>query len=263
MRESNSARLTAGRWTLVVLVIACLTRSVAAQSAPAPALISGRVVDGASLAGLPGVEVLLLGGASLATTNESGDFRATVTVRGSVTLVLRKIGYEAVGVPLAVDVGDSLHVATKLTRLAQDLDTLRVRGRAEELAPPRHAGFERRRLNSKGTFITPEQLERTGSVSIGDVLRGVSGIKVTSDMLGTLAIESMRGDRLDRSAVRVPCRVRVLVDGFLMPFGVPLPVTSPKQLHGIEVYSGPATMPVELVPHGEDAFCGLVAIWTK
>ena len=48
-----------------------------------------------------------------------------------------------------------------------------------------------------------------------------------------------------------------------MPLGFPLPVTSPKELHGIEVYSGPATMPLELVPRGDDAFCGLVAMWTK
>jgi len=48
-----------------------------------------------------------------------------------------------------------------------------------------------------------------------------------------------------------------------MPFGVPLPVRSPKQVHAIEVYSGPATMPPELVPIGDDAFCGVVAVWTK
>jgi hypothetical protein len=43
----------------------------------------------------------------------------------------------------------------------------------------------------------------------------------------------------------------------------PLPVTSPKALHGIEIYSGPATIPRELIRGGEDVVCGLVAIWTK
>jgi hypothetical protein len=54
------------------------------------------------------------------------------------------------------------------------------------------------------------------------------------------------------------------VDGFLMPLDdTPLPVTSPKALHGIEIYSGPATIPRELIRGGEDVVCGLVAIWTK
>ena len=59
------------------------------------------------------------------------------------------------------------------------------------------------------------------------------------------------------------CKRRVMVDGFLMPLGTPMPVASPKQLHGVEVYAGPATIPRELSPNGEDAFCGLVVMWTK
>jgi len=253
------------RWGVrAAIALACLTSTLEAQSAaPASAVIAGRVLDSGTLAGLPGVEILLLGGTTVASTNAAGEFRATLTVQGTVTLVLRKIGYEAVGVPLAVDPGDSLHVSTKLTRLAQDLDTLRVTGAAERLAPPRYAGFERRRRLSQGTFITPAQLERTPSVSIGDVLRGIPSIKVTSDRLGMLSIESARGLRLDRRANPVACRIRVLVDGFLMPFDMPLPVQSPKAVYGIEVYAGPATMPVDLIPHGDDAFCGLVVIWTK
>jgi hypothetical protein len=74
-----------------------------------------------------------------------------------------------------------------------------------------------------------------------------------------------------------------MVDGMLMPinerpklrnqvadpmFGgpdleLPLPVISPKLVHGIEIYPGPASMPRDMIPHGEDAFCGLIAIWSK
>jgi len=40
-------------------------------------------------------------------------------------------------------------------------------------------------------------------------------------------------------------------------------VISPKLVHGIEIYPGPASMPRDMIPHGEDAFCGLIAIWSK
>jgi hypothetical protein len=247
--------------------VVCVTSPLHSQtSGPKgdPGLITGRIVDAGSLVGLPGVDVRLLGAFSGVTTNDAGDFRLVVTVQGSVTVVLRKLGYNPVGVPLEIGPNDSLHIATRLTRAPQTLDTLRIAGKSERIAPPRYAGFELRRQLNRGTFITPEQLEHTASTSIGDVLRGIPGIKVNSDAFGILAVESTRGMRLDRFARPVPCRVRIMVDGFLMPLeDVPMPVTSPKALHGIEVYSGPATIPRELLRSGEDVFCGLVAMWTK
>ena len=62
-----------------------------------PGLITGRVVDAGSLVGLPGVDVRLLGGTTSVVTNESGDFRLVVSVQGSVTVLLRKLGYNPVG----------------------------------------------------------------------------------------------------------------------------------------------------------------------
>ena len=88
-----------------------------------------------------------------------------------MTLVLRRLGYGAVGIPLAVEAGDSLRIATTLKRLPQDLDAVRVTAQAVSLVPARFTAFERRRQLGRGTFITPEQLERTPSTSISDLLR--------------------------------------------------------------------------------------------
>ena len=158
--------------------------------------------------------------------------------------------------------GDSLHVAAAMMRV-QTLDTVNIAGQGEPPVRLMHAGFERRRLLGQGRFVTPEELERTPSISIGDVLRHVPSIKVSADAGGILAIESMRGMRLDRNARPVPCRVRVVVDGFLMPLNTPLPVQSPREVYGIEVYAGPATIPREFARLGEDTFCGMVLIWRK
>src|ERR1041384_6909299 len=91
--------LTVGVLTLVGAE--CLTAQSLAQTPGAksdPALITGHVFEGGSLAGLSGVDVRLLGAETGVTTNDAGDFRLVVSVQGSVTVVLRKLGYDAVGV---------------------------------------------------------------------------------------------------------------------------------------------------------------------
>ena len=238
----------------------CLTRLVVAQPAgraPRDALITGRVIDGGSLTGLAGVEVRLLGVTASVATNDSGTFRIVATASGAATiLMLRRLGYDPIGVTLDLRPGDSLHVATKMSRTARVLDTVAVVGAPNALSA-RLSGFERRRALGQGTFFTADQMERTTSIRISDMLRTIPSLKVPGDDLNSVI--SARGEARPGTA----CRVRVLVDGHLMPLGMPLPITSPKEVRGMEVYAGPATMPLELVPFGEFAYCGLIVIWTK
>ncbi|HUQ81563.1 MAG TPA: carboxypeptidase-like regulatory domain-containing protein [Gemmatimonadaceae bacterium] len=249
-----------GRAAAGLALVMCLTPAAVAQlvgRGSQAALITGRVMDASSLTGLAGVEVRLLGVAASAVTNDSGAFRIVATASGPATIVmLRRLGYEPLGVTLDLRPGDSLHVATKLSPSASVLETVAVVG-AANTASARLQGFERRRALGQGTFFTAEQLERTTSIRIADVLRTVPSLEVKGDDLNTIV--SARGG----ARVGTVCRVRVLVDGHLMPLDMPLPVTSPKELRAIEVYAGPATMPLELVPFGEFASCGLIVVWTK
>ena len=38
---------------------------------------------------------------------------------------------------------------------------------------------------------------------------------------------------------------------------------APEEIHGIEIYPGPATIPAEYASMTRDASCGLIAIWTR
>jgi hypothetical protein len=66
-----------------------------------------------------------------------------------------------------------------------------------------------------------------------------------------------------------PCFMRIIVDGIEMSTKPGdskynlrnLP--APSEIHGIEVFSGPATVPVEFGGVGSGKWCGLIAIWTK
>jgi len=245
---------------LALSAAACLTPASQVQAQAAArrdALITGRVFDAATMAALGDVEVRLLGASSATATNARGEFRLVAGHGAAAILSLRRIGYEPVGVTLDLNEGDSLDVATRMIRLPRVLDTMSVVADRWVGTSARLAGFERRRKLGQGTFYTLEQLERATSITIVDLLRDLPSIKFQGDGLGTGI--STRGGA---SAGRV-CRIRVLVDGHLMPLNGPIAVTSPKEVRAIEVYAGPATMPLELMPLSQFAQCGLIAIWTK
>jgi hypothetical protein len=65
------------------------------------------------------------------------------------------------------------------------------------------------------------------------------------------------------------CYMQVMVDGMLMR---PLPgdtgldlrmLPKPNEIHGMEVFAGPASIPVQYGGTGSNKWCGLIAIWTK
>ena len=58
------------------------------------------------------------------------------------------------------------------------------------------------------------------------------------------------------------CAMQVVIDGVPMPPRFPLELLpTPREIAGIEVYSGPATTPAQF--SGLDRRCGLIAIWTR
>ena len=58
------------------------------------------------------------------------------------------------------------------------------------------------------------------------------------------------------------CPMQVYVDGVAMPTPFNLDeLPSPKNLAGIEIYSGPATTPSQY--GGVDRRCGVIVVWTK
>jgi len=100
------------------------------------------------------------------------------------------------------------------------------------------------------------------------MLRGIAGLRIADSSGATVAISS-RGDKPTRNARRlgftmVPCVMRVAVDGILMRAQFNIDQIVPRDVHGIEVFSGPARTPPELGGGlRTDDWCGLIAIWTR
>lgn len=197
-------------------------------------------------------------------TNERGQFWIGGVGTGEHILVVRRIGFavESLSVPLGV--ADTADVDVFLQPAPLELRGMDVY--APVAVAARLQGFEHRRsAKNGGQFITREQIERRGSFTTADLLRGVAGIKILDSMGVTIATSS-RGAKLNLLSSKIvsACVVRVGVDGQLKDPSFSINYITPSDIHGIEVYAGAATMPPEFNSSaGRNAQCGMVMIWTR
>jgi hypothetical protein len=61
------------------------------------------------------------------------------------------------------------------------------------------------------------------------------------------------------------CPFQIFVDDVALPIDAKLDrdLPAPKELAGIEVYSGPATIPLRYKTTGGGGFCGVILVWTR
>lgn len=236
-----------------------------AQEAPRPvggfATIDGVVTD-TTLRPLSAADVSVVGVGARVVTGENGRFRILQVPPGQYLLVVRRIGFAPTSGIIAVPSDDTLRLAYTLTRSENMLDTVRVRERRVSL---RMLGFEQRRQQAQGQFITQEDLERRGSPAAKDILRNVRGLQVSEltneQFAGAVALSRREGGSFGGSTSGA-CPMQVILDGIILPgaFNLDL-LPSPKQISGIEIYSGPATVPPQF--GGGDRRCGVIAVWTR
>lgn len=231
-----------------------------------------RVSDGHSQVPLSGVRVTLRGVTDRDWITDSAGHAVLAVAAGQrAELELRRIGYAPRSLSIEAGAGPLSMHATMLAAVLT-LDTTRVLG---EAGSAMLSGFEGRRLRGAGsaTFITREQIERQLSLRTIDVVRRAAGARVV-DSSGVLLVASSRGAKtiiggaapgkaLAKANDLAPCIMRVAVDGMMREWGFSLDDISPKDIHGVEIYPGPATMPAEFSGLRKDAYCGLVMIWTR
>ena len=256
---------TRSRFALWVAVATCQGVVLLAQSPEVSRFgqIRGIVRDTAG-APIPGVEIIVRADDRRASTNEKGQFWIGNLTNGVHVVLARRFGFlpESIRVPLAAaDTADPIMI---LRAHAEELRGIQVTARQPVSA--KLEGFEHRReRRNGGQFITREQIDRRGSIATVDLLRAVPGIKMVDSMGVTIAISS-RGAKvnmLTRKQVEA-CVVRVGLDGVIKDPTFSINLIPPRDIHGIEVYAGPASVPPEFNSSaGRNAQCGLIMIWTR
>jgi hypothetical protein len=254
------------------VLVACAAIAVTTVTTRAPgqantlgsARLTGTVLDTAQLP-LTGAVVELVGFGQTR-TNSTGLFRFAGVPAGSVILQVAKIGLQPVIRVIDLAAGDSVDLDVTLGPAAYQLATVVVY-RDSSYIMPDATGFDRRRRNGMGHFITADEIAKRHVLETSELLRTLPGISIN----GRGQVKSLRGVN---TFIGTSCQdegVVVLIDGVAMAgdhnplkpteTGFDINTIPPGVIRGIEVYLGPATTPQELVT-ARSAVCGTVAIWT-
>ena len=225
-----------------------------APAAPARFTVAGQVVDqlGERITGAQLRLASRPGAPPIALTGADGTFQLVGLPAGGDVLLVRRLGFAADTVPFQIPLPPRVPLTVALTPVAQPLAPVLVRASARDYRGP-FAEFNRRRDRGFGTFVTRAEITRRRPSRVSDIFRTVNNMRV--ERSGSLNVIRMRG----RS-----CDPLVWVDGVPLVGGFPdLDAVAPSSLEGIEIYSGVATIPPELIGPRDAGGCGVIVLWSR
>ncbi|HKP28001.1 MAG TPA: carboxypeptidase-like regulatory domain-containing protein [Gemmatimonadales bacterium] len=222
------------------------------------------------------IEGALIAAAELDTTlqtNAAGQGRFTDITEQRLRLRVRAIGYAPLSAVIAFS-GDRRSVDTTLIMAAvvQRLDSIVVTEKPEPVRG-KMEGFERRRKEGWGRFLTMEELHDPLRPTLAHQLRRFGRIHVVPCGLGYAAASmgqppgSQQASCSKPPAIDLVCYMSVYLNGALyysnMTPGRPLDISSLNvlDLQGLEVYRSAAELPPEYNSTG--SYCGVILLWTR
>jgi TonB family protein len=229
------------------------TNRAAAQTAAPTGAIVGSVRDSTG-GSLRGADVSVAGTLLRTITDTAGRFRLVGVPLGLGTLQVRRLGYRARSIAVVIESGATASLAVALVRLPQELDPVLVEASKQPSARYLQ-GFYERRSKGHGYFVTREQLAARNWSELTDVLRSlVPAVRITSSRMARNAVR-LRGSR---------CAPLVWLDGAPAMAGeFDLDFISPETVSGVEIYPGPATVPVEFRSTRGLESCGVIVVWSR
>jgi hypothetical protein len=202
--------------------------------------------------------------------NAAGEWAIEDAPTGTRMVEVRAIGYYPERRNINIT-KESDPVRFSLSTLKAVLDTVRVK--AARLSTRDRTGFEDRRHNGPGRYMTAATIAKRAPMTISDVFRMVSGIRIgyASDTLATDMAIAVNPDDLSNTDRRILmrgisgdwCAAAVYLDGMHFPGLGADDIDAwlrPDRVAGIEIYSE-ASVPNEF--RQERIGCGSVVIWRK
>lgn len=238
------------------------TRQPTPEPARALGVIDGVVTD-TLLRPVAMAEVAVLRTDIKLQTNASGQFRFVDVPAGQYLLIVRRLGFRPISAIVEVSRGDTLRLSYTMEPAVQSLERVVV---TEERRSMKMLEFEERRQRGVGWFLTQEQIERRNLPVSADYLRlapsvGLAPSHNASGLSELVAISRREGGSFLGDGAGA-CAMQVVIDGVPMPPRFPLELLpTPKDIAGIEVYAGAATIPPQF--SGVDRRCGMILVWTR
>ncbi|MFI5310188.1 MAG: carboxypeptidase-like regulatory domain-containing protein [Gemmatimonadales bacterium] len=256
---------------LTTLVLSVLPLGLAsAQSLVSTGIIDGVVTD-TNLVALAGSDVAIIRTTIHIVTGPNGRFRITGVPAGQYLLSVRKVGYDPMVKIVDVAADDTLRLSIFLDQSKNTLNTVVVKG---ESRSPRMAEFDQRRETGRGQFLTEQQIDKRNTPSATELIRTFTSVNVKmyagaggqmqyfamSNRSNTTDVVKTRRGKVDETVQG--CPMQVYIDNVAMPTPFSLDqLPAPRNLAGIELYPGPATVPPQF--GGPDRRCGVILVWTK
>ncbi len=242
----------------------------------APALqaqvLGGTVLDSASGKPIVGARVVVLDSAGQglysAVTGSDGKFSFHLSATSDYRVRISRIGYpSSITKPIDVGATVSANVVIRLASTPISLDTVVVVAAAVEKRPQFlvDAGFYRRQRVGFGHFLTREDIDKRDALILSDLLRGMSGVRVTCTGARRCAVTMRAANTM---FFRGKCNPSVVLDGVLLQSGgtgsggLGLDdLVNPFNIEALEVYPGPEGVPVQY--SGYLSPCGAILVWSR
>lgn len=237
-------------------------RGAAQQATRATGVIDGVVTDTA-LKPVPFAEVVVFRTDIKLQTNSLGKFRFVDVPSGQYLLIVRRIGMRPVSSVIQVGQRDTVRLSFQMEPAVQTLGEVRVEEQSVSL---RMLEFEQRRKQGWGFFITEDQIQKRNLPVAADYLRLAPSVYLAPTPSPTgnpelVAISRREGGSIFNEGAGA-CAMQIVLDGVPMSRNFPLELLpTPKDIAGIEVYDGAATVPPQF--SGVDRRCGMILVWTK
>jgi len=231
-------------WCSLLIVAALPARSAGLQS-QATGSITGVVRAAAKGPVLEGARVALLGTTLAVITSKRGEFVFNGLIPGKYVIQASAIGYGTLSSEIEVKAKETLEVEFETEPEGVRLPDLNVAEKPN--LPPE---FLRRSESGGGRYMNRTDIERRNAATVGDLLRTVPGLRVSCNSF-PCRIQMVRASR--------SCPLAYWLDGSPADAGIVM-LQPPRDLDGVEIYSGLAETPPELF---QPNTCGALVLWTR
>lgn len=246
----------AGLAAAVVLTVLAVPLSAQSEGRPAPAeppdssgTVHGRVSVAETGEPLVNAVVHVVGRGRNAVVDSSGTFRIRGLEPGEVSLRAEYLGAETQQKTVELEPGGAARVDFRAREAAVELTELQVE--VQRRRSGKMAGFERRREQGRGDFVTREDIERVNPVRTTQIIR--------HEAVGARVVRTRGGDyRLLLRGTTGRCPPAVFLDGAYVP-GFSVNDIHPGDLEAVEIYGGARAPARYRVRQG----CGTVLLWTR
>ena len=191
-----------------------------------------------------GARVALVGTTLAVVTSPRGEFSFNGLIPGKYVIQASAIGFATLSSEIEVKARETLEVQFEAEPEGVRLPELTVAEKPN--LPPE---FLRRSESGGGRYINREQIERRNAATLGDLLRTVPGLRVNCQRYPCTA-------QLVRQR---NCPMAYWLDGAPVDPGTVM-LQPPRDLDGVEIYSGLAETPPELF---QPNTCGALVVWTR